>query len=285
MNAIGARLQAARERANLSLVQVAERLHVDPQVIHALETEQFGELGAPVYVRGHLRHYAELVRESAPELLALYADSALTGPPPDLTRMPHAKQSSPLRGVLVVTGLALVIGVGLVGSIHWIYLDLHPAAAAAAAAAAAVAIASAPAADVPVTAPSDAMPAAPVASAPAPRVPRVPPTTRTAHPVHAAVAEASVTLKFNSACWTEVYDGQGRQLYHAIGAAGDAARLRGAAPLKVIVGNFAVVGIEINGAAQVIPAAAQTGRTAEFLVTQDGGLQPAQTVTTAGNKP
>jgi len=36
-------------------------------------------LGAPVYARGHLRHYAELVRESAPELLALYADSALIG--------------------------------------------------------------------------------------------------------------------------------------------------------------------------------------------------------------
>jgi cytoskeleton protein RodZ len=287
MNAIGARLQAARERANLSLVQVAERLHVDPQLIHALETEQFGELGAPVYVRGHLRHYAELVRESAPELLALYADSALTGQPPDLTLMPHAKQSSPLRGVLVVTGLALVIGVGLVGSIHWIYLDLHPAAAAAAAAAA-VAIASAPAADVPVMAPTDALPAAPADSAPAPRVPpttRVRPPTRTASPVHAAVAEASVTLKFNSACWTEVFDGQGRKLYHAIGAAGDTAILRGAAPLKVIVGNFAVVGIEINGAAQVIPAAAQTGRTAEFLVTQDGGLQPVQTVTTAGNKP
>jgi cytoskeletal protein RodZ len=122
MNAIGARLQAA------------ERLHVDPNVIHALETEQFGELGAPVYARGHLRHYAELVRESAPELLALYADSALIGPPPDLTLMPHAKPSSSLRGALVVTGLALVIGVGLVGSIHWIYLDLHPAAAAAAAA-------------------------------------------------------------------------------------------------------------------------------------------------------
>jgi cytoskeleton protein RodZ len=283
MNAIGARLQAARGRANLSLLQVAERLHVDPNVIHALETEQFGELGAPVYVRGHLRHYAELVRESAPELLALYADSALTGPPPDLTLMPHAKQSSSLRGALVVTGLALVIGVGLVGSIHWIYLDLHPAAAAAAAAA--VAIASAPAADVPVTAPSDAIPAAPADSVPAPRVPRVPATTRTANPVHAAVAEASVTLKFNSACWTEVYDARGRQLYHAIGAAGDVAILRGAAPLKVVVGNFAVVGIEINGAAQVIPAAAQTGRTAEFLVTQDGGLQPAQTVTTAGNKP
>jgi cytoskeleton protein RodZ len=278
MNAIGARLQAARGRANLSLVQVAERLHVDPNVIHALETEQFDELGAPVFVRGHLRHYAELVRESAPELLALYAASAVSGLPPDLTLMPHAKQGSSLRGALVVTGLALVIGVGLVGSIHWIYLDLHPAAVAAAAA---VAIASAPAADVPET-PVAAPPAAAADSAPEPRVP---PAARAANPVHAAVAEASVTLKFNSACWTEVYDARGRQLYHAIGAAGDVAMLSGAAPLKVLVGNFAVVGIEINGAAQAIPAAAQSGRTAEFLVTQDGGLQPAQTVTTAGNKP
>ena len=125
---IGARLQAARERAGLSLVQAAQQLRVDPNVIHALETENFSALGAAVYVRGHMRHYAEVVRESAPELLALYEGSAHSGPPPDLTLMPHAKQSSSWRGALVLTGLALVIGVGLIGSIRWIYLDLHPAA-------------------------------------------------------------------------------------------------------------------------------------------------------------
>jgi cytoskeleton protein RodZ len=128
---IGARLQAARERADLSLLQAAELLHVDPNVVHALETENFSELGAAVYVRGHMRHYAELVRESAPELLALYAGSVHAGAPPDLTLMPHEKQSSSWRGALVLTGLALVIGVGLIGSIRWIYLDLHPAAPAA----------------------------------------------------------------------------------------------------------------------------------------------------------
>jgi cytoskeleton protein RodZ len=123
---IGARLQAGRERADLSLVQAAELLHVDPNVIHALETENFSELGAAVYARGHMRHYAELVKESAPELLGLYAASLHAAAPPDLTQMPHAKQINPWRGAVVMTGVAVVIGVGLIGSIHWLYLDLHP---------------------------------------------------------------------------------------------------------------------------------------------------------------
>ncbi len=127
--AIGARLKAARERAELSLVQAAELLHVDPAVIQALDTENFGALGASVYVRGHMRHYAELVNESAPELLGLYTASMHAGPPPDLTRMPHAKQVNSWRGALVTTGIAVVLGVGLIGSIRWIYLDLHPVAA------------------------------------------------------------------------------------------------------------------------------------------------------------
>lgn len=125
---IGARLQAARERADLSLVQAAETLHVDPNVIQALETENFSALGAAVYVRGHLRHYADLVRESVPELLALYATNAQARPPPDLTLMPHQKPTSSWRGALLTTGIAVVIGVGLIGSIRWIYLDLHPSA-------------------------------------------------------------------------------------------------------------------------------------------------------------
>lgn len=125
---IGARLQAGRERADLSLVQAAELLHVDPNVVHALETENFGELGAAVYARGHMRHYAELVKESAPELLELYAASVHAAAPPDLTRMPRAHQANSWRAAVVVIGVALLIGVGLIGSIHWLYLDLHPVA-------------------------------------------------------------------------------------------------------------------------------------------------------------
>jgi cytoskeleton protein RodZ len=289
---IGARLQAARERADLSVVRVAEQLHVDPAVIQALETERFGDLGAPVYVRGHLRHYAELLKESAPELLSLYAAGAQAGTPPDLTLMPHARQNSSWRSALVTTGIAVVIGVGLIGSVRWIYLDLHPATAAVPAVM--VAAAPTPAAQSPVPeapAPAPASPAAaPVRAAPAGvtniiQKPLVPPVVKAIRTPRAPPAVASVTLKFRSACFTEVYDAHGEQLYHAIGDAGATETLRGAAPLKVTLGNFAQVSVEIDGQAHDIPAEAQSGAAAEFLVTQQGELQAARIVTTAGNKP
>jgi cytoskeleton protein RodZ len=281
---IGARLQAARERADLSVAAAAQMLHVDPNVLNALEGERFGELGAPVFVRGHLRHYAELLKESVPELLGLYAASAQARPAPDLTQMPHVKQVSSWRGALVTTGLAVVIGVGLIGSIHWIYLDLHPAAPVAASAPASLPAASPPTADT--QTPANLAPAPAVAPAPAASNAAKAglPLVKAARRPRSDPQEASVTLRFRSACWTEVYDAHGAPLYHAIGAAGTAETLRGAAPLKVVVGNFAEVDVEIDGQAQVIPGQSQSGAAAQFLVTQEGTLQPVTSETTAGNK-
>jgi cytoskeleton protein RodZ len=277
---IGARLQAARERAGMSLVAAAEHLHVDPGVLSALEGERFGELGAPVYVRGHLRHYAELLKESVPEVMGLYAASAQAGAPPDLTQMPHVKQTSTWRGALVTTGLAVVIGVGLIGSIHWIYLDLHPATTASAPASLPAPSLPAAATQLPADPPSAPAPGAAASSAPQAGLPLV----KAARVPRGGAQEASVTLKFRSECWTEVYDARGGALYHAIGAAGTEETLRGAAPLKVLVGNFAEVDVEIDGQAQVIPVQAQSGAAAQFLVTHDGTLQAVANETTAGNK-
>jgi cytoskeleton protein RodZ len=86
--AIGKQLRAARERMGLGVSQAAEQLHVDDKVIDALETGRFQQLGAPVYVRGHLRHYAELVGE--PSASGRY--EAMQSTPPDLTAVPHLPQ-------------------------------------------------------------------------------------------------------------------------------------------------------------------------------------------------
>ena len=61
---IGERLRAGRERAGLSVAAAAEKLHLDNKVIEALEADRFAELGASVYVRGHLRRYADFVGEA-----------------------------------------------------------------------------------------------------------------------------------------------------------------------------------------------------------------------------
>src|SRR3954470_20698582 len=90
---IGTRLRAGREKMGLTQLQVAEKLHVDSKVIDNLEIERFDALGAPVFVRGHLKHYAELIGEPASELLDLYA--AATKPAlPDLTKLPKASSDA-----------------------------------------------------------------------------------------------------------------------------------------------------------------------------------------------
>src|SRR3954471_9587519 len=88
---IGERLRAGRERSGLSVAASAEKLHLDPKVIEALEADRFAELGASVYVRGHLRRYADFVGEPGAELVESYqASRDARPPPPDLTQIPQA---------------------------------------------------------------------------------------------------------------------------------------------------------------------------------------------------
>ena len=117
---IGARLRAGRERLGLTLLQAAEKLHLTAGAVEALEQDRFAELGAAVFVRGHIRRYAELVHESVPQLLELFTAAAGSLPAPDLRRVPKAIDSDvPPTGGLLLPGLGLVVGVGLVGVIWW----------------------------------------------------------------------------------------------------------------------------------------------------------------------
>lgn len=116
---VGARLKDARERAGLTPIEAAESLHIDTAALLALEADRFGEIGAPVFVRGYIRHYADLVGEPAEPLEALYGASAHAGRVPDLTHI--AKAASPsAAGSLVRTGVVLVILAALVGAGWWI---------------------------------------------------------------------------------------------------------------------------------------------------------------------
>src|ERR1044071_5353863 len=114
---IGARLRAGREKTGLTQLQVAEKLHVDAKVVESLEAERFEVLGAPVFVRGHLKRYCELIGESAPELLEIYS-AATKAVLPDHTRLPKvAPEASPSR--LAVPALVVLIGFVLLGVVWW----------------------------------------------------------------------------------------------------------------------------------------------------------------------
>ena len=115
--AIGEVLRAARERTGLQVKQAAERLHVDAAIIQALEEGRFAALGAPVFVRGHLRRYAELLGEPDAPLQARYAALQEASIAPDLTQV--ASRATPAirrdtrRWPLVLVAAVLVLAIAV----------------------------------------------------------------------------------------------------------------------------------------------------------------------------
>ncbi|MEP7314895.1 MAG: helix-turn-helix domain-containing protein [Pseudomonadota bacterium] len=125
VTAVGARLRAGRDKLGLTVIQVAERLHLDPIVISSLESERYDLLGAPVYVRGHLRRYAEFVGEVPATLLDRYANLQASADSPDLRQAPRAlPQADPRRYLwpaVIIAGLCVLAG------ILWWALNAKPA--------------------------------------------------------------------------------------------------------------------------------------------------------------
>jgi cytoskeleton protein RodZ len=110
-------LRGARERAGLTLAQVAEQLHLDPKSVLALEAEEFATFGAPVFSRGHIRRYGDLVGEKSDELVALYHESA----PVLMPNAPRLLAFDPFVRVrrFIVPSLLALIGVLLLLVAWW----------------------------------------------------------------------------------------------------------------------------------------------------------------------
>src|SRR5690606_11759211 len=72
----GKLLRLERERRGLTIAQVAGELHMDSGVTRALEAGDFASLGAPIFVKGHLRNYAKLLGMDGEKIVHAYEASA-----------------------------------------------------------------------------------------------------------------------------------------------------------------------------------------------------------------
>ena len=107
-SAIGAQLRAARTRQKLNIEQVAEELHLDPEVILAIERDDQSSLPAPIFVQGYLRGYARLVGLPEDSLIRKYTAQCAAPPPLSViradTRLPLFQLPSArlIRNVILV---------------------------------------------------------------------------------------------------------------------------------------------------------------------------------------
>jgi cytoskeleton protein RodZ len=311
---IGARLRAGREKLGLTVLQVAERIHTDPKIVEAIEVENFEALGAPVYARGHIRHYAELVGVPATELIALYADMSKVAQP-DLTRIVKAPAGTN-SSKLVAPALLVIAVFAVAGAVWWVsalskktpqLTETHvvgdesgseqapPTAPESASNSAPPSVITAQA---PPPVPAQPKPAAaqPSRSAAATGSGSGTPTTqppRTGAAAGAVTASAGgaaapvpalprsknqsqVTLRYSADSWTEVYDASGARLFYDVGAANSVQTVVGTPPLRVVLGNAAGVAVEFNGHNTPIANLSHPDGSVQFSINRSGRVVRAK---------
>jgi cytoskeleton protein RodZ len=75
MSSLGLYLRGLREAKGMSLDDIARSTRVGRRHLEALESDTFGELPAPVFVKGFIHAYCEFLDSSSEEALGLYRET------------------------------------------------------------------------------------------------------------------------------------------------------------------------------------------------------------------
>ena len=258
----GARLTAQRERAGLSVTDVAATLRLHPNQVRAIEQEDLGRLPALAYVRGFIRSYARVLRlDPTPLLSDLNAklaptpDSVVDGMATDIAAAHAAGRERMFPRWAIGTALIILIALAVIG---W-QTTLQPAAEPPQ-----VVVVPASASPVPAPAPMSAPVSLPDTTAPAVTsepgpasaavIEPVPTPADTAEPTVASSRMASgapptVLLRFDGSSWAEVTDRNGKILLSQLNSAGAEHALDGELPLTVVIGDANFASVEVRGAA------------------------------------
>jgi len=278
----GERLAEARRLKQISLPDMARQLHLDEPRVQALEENRFDVLGAPVFAKGYLRKYAELVGVPADDIMAdYYTINRATGAPP-VVGPPRKRQRDFDAGPWISGLLILAALLALAAGIYW-WMQRAPSAAAGgdststlrqpAQVDARPEYGSSTGVDVadpdPATSQEDpGVPSAQLGDETPPAAAADPAATgaEESPPQAGAATTVELELTYRGDCWTEITDAGGERLFFDLGTAGRTVTVRGVTPVRVLVGNDENVSITVDGRPYAIAAADRRGNTARFTI-------------------
>jgi len=253
----GERLAIARRALQITVLDIAKELHLDESKVRALERNEFDVLGAPVFAKGHLRKYAELVNVKPEDVLVDYyrMNRTVEMPPVVSTRPRPRRELSPGPWIAMIVVI-------VVAASAWFWFARPTA--------------SVPATRTPVTTDEVVTPpagnddgnvAAPAGTNEEPEVTEQDPEPQVEQPVieetespRIADGQVRVLLTYSGDCWTEITDASGKRLFFALGTDGRTVELSGEEPFNVLFGSPGNVAVTVNGEDYSLPATARPDR-------------------------
>ena len=269
MPSVGSHLRELRERHGVSVEEIARSTRVLHQYLESLEGDDYGSLPAPVFTKGFIRAYCQVLGEPPEGALARWAARAGgegevgTSPPPaPRARAPEPSAEGRGRGavlvsfvLLVVLGLALFVTTLALQSGRSVPPERPVAAPAVEPRPGAVPAPASPP-------PGEAAPTAAVA----PALPAVgaPPTAAPVPPVAAGVAAPyRLVARTTEATWIRVRTEDGRSSEETV-PPGEVREWVSNRPFVLTIGNAGGVAFELNG--RPLPPFGKSGEVITRLV-------------------
>ena len=256
----GERLAEARRDLQIDMIDIAKKLHLDEHKVRALECNEFDMLDAPVFVKGYLRKYAQLVKVDEADVMADYYQLARASNAP----LVITSWSKPRRTISPGPWIMAITVIAAAAATYWWFTNrdaelVRPVTGE---------IALPPITDKPegeVDFSTESSDDTVDAVEDAPRVATVPEPV--AEAVNTAdVSEVQLSITYSGDCWTEISDASGRRLFFDLGRSGRTVNLSGESPFSVLFGDVANVTLVVNGTSFNIPAADRRGRTARLTI-------------------
>jgi cytoskeleton protein RodZ len=288
----GARLAEARRAKQISVLEIAKELHVEEAKIRALENNEFDELGAPVFAKGHLKKYSQLVDVNHDDVLADYYRLTRTQELPPVV----VKRQKPMRELSPGPWVGAIAVLVLLALAYWLLVErpfaTPPTPAATLPAAAETEPTAEPAQTEAEELPGSEAPAEEVTLPEEPAVdssvgeaqpqppadaaaeaagitgqqPQPRPAVDITSPPAASSDDVRLSVTFLGDCWTEITDASGRRLFFQLGRSGRTVNVSGPGPLSVLFGDADNVDVRVDGEDFTIPAAGRRGQTARLMI-------------------
>jgi cytoskeleton protein RodZ len=252
----GAIIRSARERAHLSIDELAAQTKLARHTLEALERDDFKSLLEPVYVRGYYRKCAKVLELPDRELIEAYQSRVEPRSPAAPSKLRLASGTELGSGSRLPIALAIFVAIVaiVVCGFLWFWrnnsesLPAPPAPAAVEAQPApSAAEAALPQTDSPILPAVTESPTAETPPPPATATTTTAPTTAPPPAGAPAGATGTVTVTLNQTSWLRVDDASGKSLHNAIANAGEVKSFTGTPPLTVFLGNAPGVTVEFDG--------------------------------------
>ena len=248
-------LFSRRQAKDLTIKDAARELRIDSLIIKKLENDEFESIGAPVFVKGYLRQYAEILGLTIDEVINLYEKDN-----PDQSYQPIVNETEEQIRKYVLTPklMAIAILAILIILLGWAIFSNLPQ-------------------NSPLPARQDNQitiiePNLVIEEVVEEEVTELTNETDELEVIEPnllieKVAEVRLKVNYNGACWTEIYDAYGNTLFYDLGNNDQDVIVSGVAPLDVLFGAIDQVNnVVVDDQDFIMPMTARRGSVLRFEI-------------------